>query len=145
VSRSLSRDLVLGTAAAIVENEGVDKLTVRALAAKLGCAVTAIYWHVGNKEALLDAIVDGIGPQLGEVRTTGRTPEARILSTARSVLVSYSTHPALAGLAHQRGRLLVLLAPARRALAEAFTDAGLRGADVADATNAVMRLVGSTR
>jgi AcrR family transcriptional regulator len=115
---------------------------MRSLASKLGVAVTSIYWHVGNKEALLDALVDRIGPELAPVRTTGRTPEARILSTARSVLDSYSSHPSLAGLAHERGRLLDLLAPARRALAEAFADAGLHGLDVVDATNAVMRLVG---
>lgn len=127
---------------AIVESEGPAGLTMRSLAGKLGVAVTAIYWHVGNKQDLIDALVDRIGPEVGTVRITGRTPEARIVSIARSLLVSLHTHRSFVGLAFQQGRLLELLAPARRALAEAFAAAGLHGVKVADATNAIVQLVG---
>ena len=33
---------------------------MRTLSEKLGVSVTSIYWHVGNKEALLDALVERI-------------------------------------------------------------------------------------
>lgn len=138
---SVTRDTVLDAAMAIVESEGVDRLSMRALAAKLGVAVTAIYWHVGNKEELLAGLVERIGTELGDIRTTGRTPEQRIASTARSLLRSIEAHGVLVGLAFQQGRIALVLAPARRALAEAFADAGLRGAALADATNAVILLV----
>jgi AcrR family transcriptional regulator len=113
---------------------------MRALAAKLGVAVTAIYWHVGNKEELLGALVERIG-EIGAIRTTGRTPAARITSTARSLLASIDAHGALVGLAHQEGRLAVVFAPARRAIAEELAAAGLKGDRLVDATNAVIQLV----
>jgi AcrR family transcriptional regulator len=133
---------VLDVAMAIVESEGPDGLTMRALAGKLGVAVTAIYWHVGNKQELIEALVERIGPEVGMIRVAGRTPEARIISIARSLYNSLLTHRSFAGLAFQQGRLLELLAPARRALAEGFSEAGLRGVRISDATNAVVQLVG---
>lgn len=139
----LSRDRVLEVATAIVEAEGVDGLSMRALAAKLGVAVTAIYWHVGNKDELLAALVERAGAEVGGIRTVGRTPEERITSTAKSLLRSIDDHGALVGLAHQRGRLALVFGPARRAVAEAFADAGLSGARLADATNAVIQVVGA--
>ena len=139
----LSRDRVLEVAKAIVEAEGVQGLSMRALASKLGVAVTAIYWHVGNKDELLDALVERAGAEIGGIRTTGRTPEQRIVSTAKSLLRSIDDHGALVGLAHQRGRLALVFGPAKRAIAEAFAGAGLTGARLADATNAVIQVVGA--
>jgi AcrR family transcriptional regulator len=140
VAQPLSRERVLDAAQAIVEADGVGRLSMRALAAKLGVAVTAIYWHVGNKEELLGALVERIG-EIGAIRTTGRTPAARITSTARSLLASIDAHGALVGLAHQEGRLAVVFAPARRAIAEELAAAGLKGDRLVDATNAVIQLV----
>ena len=51
--------------------DGSDRLTIRGLAAKLGVAVTAIYWHVGDKQALFDGLADRIIAQLGEVTVRG--------------------------------------------------------------------------
>jgi TetR/AcrR family transcriptional regulator, tetracycline repressor protein len=141
MAQPLTRERVVDTALSIIEADGVDRLSMRALSAKLGMAVTAIYWHVGNKQDLLAAMVERIGTEVGAVRTTGRTPHQRVVSTARSLLASIDAHRALVGLAHQQGQLAVVFAPARRALAEAFSDAGLRGARLADAVNAVIQMV----
>jgi AcrR family transcriptional regulator len=141
VADPLSRERVLDAAMAIVEADGVAGLSMRALAAKLGVAVTAIYWHVGNKDELLAALVERIGREAGAIRTTGRTPEQRIVSTARSLLASIDAHGALVGLAHQQGGLAVVFAPARRAIAEQFAAGGLRGDRLVDATNAVIQVV----
>lgn len=137
----VTRDRVLDAAMAIVESEGIERLSMRALAAKLGVAVTAIYWHVGNKDELLAALVERIGLEVGGIRTSGRTPEQRIVSTARSLLRSIEAHGALVGLAFQQSRLDVVLGPARSMLAEEFAGAGLRGAALADAVNAVVLVV----
>ena len=141
VAAPLSREVVLDAATAMVEAEGVDGLSMRALAAKLGVAVTSIYWHVGNKDEVLTALVDRIGTRIVEIRTTGRTPEQRIRSAARSLLQGLEAHGQLVGLAHRQGRLALVFAPARRAVAEAFADAGLRGRELVDATNAVIQVV----
>src|SRR5580704_16300281 len=81
----LSRGQVLDAAIEIVRTDGADRLTIRGLAAKLGVAVTAIYWHVGDKQALLDGLVDRIIEQIGEISVGGRGPEARLVSAGRSL------------------------------------------------------------
>lgn len=137
----VTRERIVDVAMAMVESEGVDALTMRALSEKLDVAVTSIYWHVGDKDAVLGALVQRIGETIGEVRTTGRTPEARVASTARSLLRALEAHGALVGLAHQRGELAAVFAPARVAVAEELAAAGLTGVGLADATNAVLQYV----
>ena len=141
VADPLSRERVLDAAMAIVEADGVAGLSMRSLAAKLGVAVTAIYWHVGNKDELLAALVERIGAEVGGIRTTGRTPEQRIVSTAKSLLASIDAHGALVGLAHQQGRLGLVFGPARRVIAEELSSSGLKGDRLVDATNAVIQVV----
>jgi AcrR family transcriptional regulator len=138
----LSRDLVVSTAMKIVEDRGIEHLSMRSLAAELGVAVTAIYWHVGSKEQLLEALDERIRSDVLVVHAHGATPEAKLLSATQSYFLALSTHRWLAGLAHQRGRLLDLLSPARVLIAELFTEAGLRPAEAANATNAVVQFVG---
>ena len=136
----LTREKIVETAQALLENDGPDGLSMRLLAAKLGVATTAIYWHIGSKDQLLDALVDRLEP-LCAVRTTGRTPEQRILSTARSFLGVLETHRALVTLANERGRLDVVFNPTRRAIAEELSRAGLRGTRLATYTHALVQLV----
>lgn len=49
---------------------------MRKLAAELGTAVTSIYWHVGNRESLLDALVERTVQEMGAIRPAGRTPSS---------------------------------------------------------------------
>ncbi|MEV8211052.1 TetR family transcriptional regulator, partial [Streptomyces sp. NPDC079189] len=66
---SLTREEVLGAAAALVRQHSPEALTMRKLAAELGTAVTSIYWHVGNRESLLDALVERTVQEMGAPRT----------------------------------------------------------------------------
>lgn len=141
VGERLSRDDVIDAAVAIVESEGLAALSMRALCEKLDVAVTSIYWHVGNKEAILDALVDRMSSSIVTSMPRGRTPEQRIVSTAKSILAALKAHAGLVGVAHQRGRLAVVFAPARRQLAIEFAAAGLHGARLAEATNATLHFV----
>ncbi len=51
---------MLGAARRIVDNDGLDRLTMRRLAAELGVMPNAIYTYFPNKEALLDGLVDDL-------------------------------------------------------------------------------------
>ncbi|MGW3697872.1 TetR/AcrR family transcriptional regulator, partial [Streptomyces sp. NPDC005149] len=82
---SLTREEVLGAAAALVRQHGPEALTMRKLAAELGTAVTSIYWHVGNRESLLDALVERTVQEMGAVRAAGTTPDGPIVSLAPGV------------------------------------------------------------
>ncbi len=137
----LSRDQILDTAFEILESEGIERLTVRALAAKLGVAVTAIYWHVGDKQALLDGLVERIIAQLGPVEVRGRAPEDRIMSIGRSLRQTLLRQPDLVAMVHHQGRTAALFQPARRVLVRELAAAGLDGADAALAVQAVLNLV----
>src|SRR3954470_14383794 len=44
----------------LLEDEGLDKLTVRRLATGLGVKAPALYWHFRSKRALLDHLTDAI-------------------------------------------------------------------------------------
>ena len=56
----LSREQVLAAARRIADAEGVDRLTMRRLAAELGVMPNALYTYVPDKEALLDALLDDL-------------------------------------------------------------------------------------
>jgi TetR/AcrR family tetracycline transcriptional repressor len=57
---SLTRQQVIGEALNLVDAEGLDALTLRALAGRLGVQAPTLYWHVHNKSELLDALADAI-------------------------------------------------------------------------------------
>ncbi|MFD6434395.1 TetR/AcrR family transcriptional regulator [Streptomyces venezuelae] len=133
----LNRAVVLDTAAHLVKRHGPQALTMRALAAELGTAVTSIYWHVGNRESLLDALVERTLADLGEIRATGRTPVQRVASVARALRHQLLDHPHLVAMVHERGLTERMFLPAQRALVHEVHEAGLRGARAAEAVRAV--------
>jgi AcrR family transcriptional regulator len=50
----LTRDSIVDAAFGVLDEAGIDGLTVRALAARLGVKAPALYWHVDSKQAVLD-------------------------------------------------------------------------------------------
>ena len=137
----LSREHVLDAALQIVETEGIDGLTIRGLAGKLGVAATAIYWHVGDKQALLDGVAELVIAQLGEVTVEGGDPTTRIISTATSLRDTLLERPDLVALVHRRGRTAALFQPARRILVNELRSVGVDDAGVALGVQAVLNLV----
>ncbi|MFC5800687.1 TetR/AcrR family transcriptional regulator [Streptomyces formicae] len=134
---ALTRDEVLDAAADLVKQHGPDALTMRKLAAELGTAVTSIYWHVGNRESLLDALVERTVQEMGAIRPRGRTPADRIVSVARRLRRELRARPHLIAMVHERGLTERMFLPAQRALVHEVHAAGLRGARAADAVRAV--------
>lgn len=57
---TLTRDRVMDGALALADRDGLDGLTIRALAADLGVKPMAIYHYVASKDVLLDALVDRV-------------------------------------------------------------------------------------
>jgi len=54
----LSREQVLAAALGLLDEAGLEQLTMRRLAAALGVQNGATYWHFGSKQALLEAMAD---------------------------------------------------------------------------------------
>ncbi|GAA3054639.1 hypothetical protein GCM10017562_18820 [Streptomyces roseofulvus] len=134
---ALSREEVLDTAAALVRAHGPDGLTMRGLAAALGTAVTSIYWHVGNRESLLDALAERTVTDLGAIRPHGEDPAERIASVAHALRRALRERPHLVAMVHERGLTERMFLPAHRALAREAHAAGLRGERAAELVRAV--------
>jgi AcrR family transcriptional regulator len=92
----LSRASVLAAARRIADDEGVDRLTMRRLAAELGVMPNALYSYVPDKEALLDALIDdllaGIDPG-DPADGDWRDGLVRVMDCSRRLLL---VHPQLA-------------------------------------------------
>ncbi len=112
----LTRQRVVAEALAVIAHDGVQAMTMRALAARLGVVPGAVYHHVGNKQQLQDLVLDGV---LAEVDfhtdpSLAWTEQLKILATRlRQVL---EAHPGVAGILKTRDPL----GPHSLALAEAF-------------------------
>ena len=54
MTKGITRELIVATALELLNENGMEGITVRALAARLGVRAPALYWHVRNKQELLD-------------------------------------------------------------------------------------------
>lgn len=54
----LSLDRIVAAAVDLLDAEGIEGLTMRRLADRLGSGVMSLYWHVDNKENVLDLALD---------------------------------------------------------------------------------------
>ncbi|GII31350.1 TetR family transcriptional regulator [Planotetraspora mira] len=104
---ALERDKIVETALRLLDEVGLEKLTLRRLAAELGVQAPALYWHFKNKQELLDEMTEVIavqkGPRLGPL-AEGESWEAwlaewvkeqrRVLNSHRdSARLTAGTHP----------------------------------------------------
>ncbi len=67
VAGGLTKAAIVQAALDLLDEAGMDGLTVRALAARLGVQAPALYWHVRSKQALLDEMATLIWRQIGDV------------------------------------------------------------------------------
>ncbi|MFD7700676.1 TetR/AcrR family transcriptional regulator C-terminal domain-containing protein [Streptomyces caelestis] len=56
--QALSREAIARAAMRVLEREGIAGLSMRKVAAEVGVKAASLYWHVRNKEQLLDLLND---------------------------------------------------------------------------------------
>ncbi|WP_198961984.1 TetR/AcrR family transcriptional regulator C-terminal domain-containing protein [Pseudonocardia sp. MH-G8] len=56
----LTLDRIVGAAVELLDEEGIERLTMRRLAERLGVVAPSLYWHVETKDDVLDLAVDEI-------------------------------------------------------------------------------------
>ncbi len=54
----LTQDALVQAALVVLERDGLDALSMRRVAAELGLQAASLYWHVRNKEELLELLAD---------------------------------------------------------------------------------------
>ena len=57
---ALTRQQIVTAAIHMLDAEGAGGLSMRSLAAKLGAGAASLYWHVGNKDELLELALDEV-------------------------------------------------------------------------------------
>jgi AcrR family transcriptional regulator len=112
----LTRERVVAEALTIIAEDGVQALTMRTLAARLGVVPGALYHHVRNKDQLQDLLLDGVLAEV-DCRVDPSVPWAeRIKLLAHRLREVLEDHPGVAGILKTRDPL----GPHSLALAEAF-------------------------
>ncbi len=100
----LSKDRVLRAAIELADEEGISALTMRHLAERLGVEAMSLYYHVANKEALLDGVVDQVVMEIEEelggfdTEPAGSDWKAQMrnrILTARTVMLRHKWAPAV--------------------------------------------------
>lgn len=84
----LTRDEVVAAGARLLDNEGVEGLSMRKLAGALGTGPATLYWHVRDKDELLTLILEDTSSSI-EVSTEGEWDErlvALLLEARRALL-----------------------------------------------------------
>jgi len=137
-----TRERIVAAARALVEAGSADSVSMRKVAAEVGLAPTAIYWHVGSRDDLLNAVLDAMIADLPPIRARGSSPRDRIASVARAMRRDFLDAVTALSLAHELGRGAELSFRAQVALATEMTRAGLDGDDAVAALRGVLFLVG---
>jgi TetR/AcrR family tetracycline transcriptional repressor len=103
VASPLSRDAIVAEALALVDQEGLEALTVRRLADRLGVTTMALYWHVRDKGQLLDLVGEAV---LAEVDLPARTDrwEVDLRALLHAARDTMQRHPDAAVLGFGRAR-----------------------------------------
>ena len=89
----LSRELIRDAAVALIDEAGIEALSMRALADRLGVRAQSLYGHFPNKDALLDAVANLI---TREVDTSGFADgdwRRGLLVWGHSYRTALSAHP----------------------------------------------------
>jgi AcrR family transcriptional regulator len=81
----------------IVDEKGLDNLTLRRLGDEVGVSYTAVYTYFGSRDALISALVDRVSTEVIEgIGELDGTPRDQLVSIASSVRRSLNLHPRLA-------------------------------------------------
>ncbi|MBG0819186.1 TetR/AcrR family transcriptional regulator [Planomonospora sp. ID91781] len=101
---ALSQDRIVSEAVRLLDEEGVEALSMRSLGARLGAGATSLYRHVASKDELIELVVDEV---YGEVRVPGADdPDAwreDLAQCARSLRAMILRHPWVASVLGQTG------------------------------------------
>jgi AcrR family transcriptional regulator len=94
--QSLSRESIVEAALGLVRLQGAAKLSMRSLAAELGVTPMAIYYHVPDKDSLLDLLAEAVVGVAPARVPSGHDWERELKDYAIEPWLRLSTYPGLA-------------------------------------------------
>ena len=97
----LSRERVLTTALTVADEGGLDGLTIRSLAQRVGARPMSLYHYVANKDEILDGLVDLVFAEIDLPEPSGEW-RREMTRRARSAVEVLRRHPWSTGLLESR-------------------------------------------
>ncbi|MFB9879573.1 TetR/AcrR family transcriptional regulator [Planobispora siamensis] len=141
---ALTQDRIVSEAVKLLDEEGLEALSMRSLGTRLGVGATSLYRHVANKDELIELVVDEVYGEL-DVPSADRPADwpAAVTRSAHSLRAAILRHPWIASVLGQVG--LVELGPnvmrqSERLLA-LFHTAGFAPGEADQAMSTVMAYV----
>jgi AcrR family transcriptional regulator len=123
-TRGLTRDEVLDTTLALAEERGLDAVSMRAVADRLGVTPMALYRYVGDKQGLLDGLVERLMREMPE-DDPSLSPRDRLRAFGTGIREVARRHPELFPLLFMRPTRTPDAVRPREAVQAMLRDAGL--------------------
>jgi AcrR family transcriptional regulator len=138
--RQIDRDAVLAASLALADREGLDALTMSAVARRLGVTPMALYRHVRDKADLLDGVVERLLDELPDPDPELDWP-AQLQGLGRALRATARRHPAVFPLLLQRPAVTPGARRARDHVVTALRRAGVGPAAAARVERLVSTMV----
>ena len=143
---TLTRDQIVAAAITVVDREGLEGLSMRKLGDELGMSPMSLYYHVPDKSALYDLILEAVMNDIDMSADDPSEPaEERIVAGFYALRTALLAHPNAVQLTLSRSlRTAGQLRPVEALLGMLF-DAGLSPTEAVTATDVIGQYVyGST-
>jgi AcrR family transcriptional regulator len=126
------RRQILLAALAIADEQGLEAVSMRSVANRVGVSAMALYPHVGSKEALLDGLVDVLLAELlpALAHLPSEDPWTRLTALAHALRALAKRHPSAFALLLARPSVTPDAVRATDAVYQALLDLGVPEAEV---------------
>ncbi|MGV9313086.1 TetR/AcrR family transcriptional regulator [Streptomyces sp. NPDC003691] len=89
----LTLDRIAAAAVVLLDEQGIDRLTMRRLAERLDVVAPSLYWHIDNKDNVIDLALDAVFGEppgrAGEADVCWRDRVTGVMSGIRATLVRH--------------------------------------------------------
>ncbi|MFF4773371.1 TetR/AcrR family transcriptional regulator [Microtetraspora fusca] len=134
--QGLSRDQIVRAALELLDEEGLNALSMRKLGARLGAGATSLYWHVANKDELLELALDDVYREvLTPVGASWRETAGAVAWGLRGTVLAHPWCVGLIGVLPSIGPNALAMSDR---LVKACKEAGFQGMDIDFAVGAVI-------
>ncbi|WP_245984411.1 TetR/AcrR family transcriptional regulator C-terminal domain-containing protein [Streptomyces tateyamensis] len=139
----MSREGIARAALDLVDEQGADGLTMRAIADRLGVKAASLYHHTSGKDALIEALAELVNAEIDLTPLAEETGDWRdaLAAYARSYRAAFLRHPHTIALLARRQVAAERQLLGYEALLAALGRVGLAPADAAEAAAALDYLV----
>jgi AcrR family transcriptional regulator len=94
----LSQDAIVHAALRVLDREGSAGLSMRRVAEELGTGPASLYWHVANKDALINLIIDQVASEIPLPEPDPDHWQEQLKDWMLGVREVFGRHPGVAGL-----------------------------------------------